>query len=75
MNTISENINSTPLKVAFLCRSDSLGGAAGVTNRLVQALRNDDVDARLVVIDKQSQEDYVHLATESKIKCRYPFYL
>ena len=75
MNTLSENINSTPLKVAFLCRSDSLGGAAVVTNRLVQALRNDDVDARLVVIDKQSQEDYVHLATDSKIKCRYPFYL
>lgn len=75
MNTTFENNKSTPLKVAFLCRSDSLGGAAVVTNRLVQALRNDDVDARLVVIDKQSQEDYVHLATDSKIKCRYPFYL
>lgn len=46
--------NSRPLKVALVCHSDRLGGAAVVTYRLMQALRAEGVDARMVVFTRLS---------------------
>lgn len=74
MNKKEQSSTSRPLVATFLCRSDSLGGAAVVTKRLVDALRTEGTDARLIVIDKQSGEEYVHLATESKLRQAVPFY-
>lgn len=48
-----------PLRVAFLCNSDILGGAAIVTRRLVQALNEEGVDAHLVVFNKLSDDERV----------------
>lgn len=45
-----------PLKVAILCHSDNLGGASIVTRRLFQALRQEGVDARMIVFTKMSDE-------------------
>lgn len=48
-----------PMKVAFLCNSDNLGGAAVVTRRLVHAMRGEGVDARMIVFNKMSDDDAV----------------
>lgn len=45
-----------PLKVALVCHSDLLGGAAVVTYRLMQALRNEGVDARMVVYNRMGDD-------------------
>lgn len=42
------------MKVALICNSDLLGGAAVVTYRLMQALRHQGVDARMIVYTKLS---------------------
>lgn len=46
-------------KVVLVNHSDTLGGAAIVTFRLMQALRKQGVDARMVVFTKYSQEPMV----------------
>ncbi len=46
--------STQPLKVALVCHSDRLGGAAVVTYRLMQALRACGVDARMVVYTRMS---------------------
>lgn len=46
------NATGHPLKVALVCHSDTLGGAAVVTYRLMQALRAEGVDARMVVYNR-----------------------
>lgn len=46
-------------KVVLVNHSDTLGGAAIVTFRLLQALRDQGVDARMVVYTKTSQEQSV----------------
>lgn len=56
-----------PLKVAVICQSDSLGGAAVVTRRLVHALQAEGVDASLLAFHKLSTDDAVH-TTSSRIK-------
>ncbi|MDE6383785.1 MAG: glycosyltransferase [Paramuribaculum sp.] len=55
-----------PLKVAVICQSDSLGGAAVVTRRLVHALQAEGVDASLLAFHKLSTDDTVH-TTSSRI--------
>lgn len=45
------------LKVVLLSHSDKLGGAAVVTFRLMQALRNAGVDARMVVLLKSDEDN------------------
>ncbi len=50
------------LKIVFLSRSDLRGGAAIVTYRLVEALRDLGVDARMVVCEKMSRSDFVDVA-------------
>lgn len=48
-------------KVVLVNHSDTLGGAAIVTFRLMQALRNQGVDARMVVYTKTSDEKNVEM--------------
>lgn len=48
--------SSTPLKVALICHSDLLGGASIVTYRLMYALRDAGVDARMIVFNKYSTD-------------------
>lgn len=55
-----------PLKVAVICQSDTLGGAAVVTRRLVHALQAEGVDASLLAFHKLSTDDSVH-TTSSRI--------
>lgn len=47
------------MKVVFLSRSDLRGGAAIVTYRLMQAMRENGVDARMLVCEKLSDSSYV----------------
>lgn len=47
------------MKVTFLCTNDRLGGAAIVTYRLMEALVEAGVDARMVVAHKSSASDRV----------------
>lgn len=53
------------MKIALLCKSDSEGGAAVVTRRLTEALRREGADAKLLVLDKRSDADYI-------VKVNYP---
>lgn len=48
-----------PLRIVFLSHSDNLGGAAVVTRRLMHALRNEGVDARMIVFNKLSDDEAV----------------
>ena len=48
-----------------MCKSDSNGGAAIVSRRLTEALRQNGVDATLLVADKTSDEDFA-------VKASYP---
>lgn len=50
---------SRPLKVALICHSDLLGGAAVVTWRLMHALRAQGIDARMIVYTKVSLSPWV----------------
>lgn len=50
---------SRPLKVALINTSDTVGGAAVVTFRLMQALRREGVDARMIVFHKTSDDENV----------------
>lgn len=47
------------MKVALINHSDTLGGASIVTFRLMQALRQQGVDARMLVLSKSSNNDSV----------------
>lgn len=47
------------MKVTLINHSDSLGGASTVTFRLMQALADAGVDARMLVVDKASGSDRV----------------
>lgn len=48
-----------PLKVTLISHSDLLGGASIVTYRLLYALRDAGVDARMVVFNRYSNDDLV----------------
>ena len=52
----------TVKKVALVCHSDLLGGAAVVTYRLMDALRAEGIDARMVVFNKVSDSENVYVA-------------
>lgn len=47
------------MKVAIVNKSDSTGGAAVVSHRLMQALRDEGIDARMLVIEKLSDDPHV----------------
>lgn len=55
----SNDSQKRPLRVAFLCHSDNLGGAAIVTRRLVQALNEEGLETRMVVFYKLSDDETV----------------
>ena len=50
------------MKVDILCTSDSKGGAAVVSHRLMQALCRQGIDAKMLVADKQRSDDKVGIA-------------
>lgn len=54
------------MKITFINKSDTRGGAAVVTLRLVKALREQGVDARLLVADKNTEFDFVALAASHR---------
>ena len=59
-------------KVIFLSRSDLRGGAAIVTYRLMMAMRDLGVDARMLVCEKLSESPYVDYCAP-KWKIQYSF--
>lgn len=60
------------MKVAIINKSDSTGGAAIVSFRLAEALRNGGTDARMLVVEKLSDARFVDLAA-SKRRIQIPF--
>lgn len=60
------------MKIALLCKSDTTGGAAVVTFRLMNALRRKGIDARMVVTEKKSDSPWV-IEAASGNSARFPF--
>ncbi len=60
------------MKITFLCRSDLRGGAAIVTYRLMLAMREAGIDARMLVCEKLSNSPYVDYCAP-KWKIQYAF--
>lgn len=60
------------MKVVIINKSDSTGGAAVVSRRLMEALREEGVDARMLVVEKLSDSPYVEVAA-SKRDIKRPF--
>ena len=50
------------IKIAIINKSDSIGGAAVVSRRLMEALRREGADARMVVVEKLSDSSFVEVA-------------
>lgn len=55
------------MKVIIINKSDSTGGAAIVSYRLMEALRYQGVDAQMLVTEKLSDSPYVHLAASKNL--------
>lgn len=53
-------------KLTFISRSDLRGGAAIVTYRLVEALRKEGVNARMLVCEKMSDSDFVQVCSSHR---------
>lgn len=51
-----------PMKVTLVCHSDTIGGASMVTYRLMHALRDEGVDARMIVYTKTTDDPSVFCA-------------
>ena len=47
------------MKIALICKSDSTGGAAVVSFRLMNALRANGMDARMIEIGRASCRERV----------------
>lgn len=63
------------MKVAIINKSDSTGGAAVVSRRLMEALRQQGVDAKMIVIEKLSDSPYVFQVEENKNAIKFKFFL
>lgn len=61
------------LKLLFISRSDMRGGAAVVTYRLVLALRELGMDARMLVCDKMSKASFVEVCAPMR-KMQYHYF-
>lgn len=60
------------MKIVIINKSDSTGGAAVVSRRLVEALRNIGEDARMLVVEKLTDSPYVEVAASpAKIKISF----
>lgn len=55
------NVRPDAMKVVIICHSDLFGGASVVSYRLMQALRREGVDARMLVYTKLTDDPYVEL--------------
>ncbi len=62
------------MKIAIINKSDSTGGAAVVSFRLMEALRRAGEDARMVVVEKLTDSPFVIEATKPRIS-KIPFLL
>ena len=60
------------MKIVIINKSDSKGGAAIVSRRLMEALREEGVDARMLVVDKGTDSPYVEVAA-SWLRKMVPF--
>ncbi|MBD5379498.1 MAG: glycosyltransferase [Bacteroides sp.] len=54
-------MTNRPIKAVFINHSDIHGGAAVVTYRLMHALRNEGVDASMIVMTKYTSDPYIYL--------------
>ena len=54
------------MKVVIINKSDSTGGAAVVSRRLMEALRENNVDAHMLICEKLTDSPYVKLASGPK---------
>ena len=60
------------LKVVIINKSDSTGGAAVVSFRLMNALRTAGVDARMLVAEKLTDSPFVEAAGKPwQLKCSF----
>lgn len=57
-----------PLKVTLISHSDMLGGAAVVTFRLMNALRREGINARMVVFTKVSDSENVSVVSTRSLR-------
>lgn len=55
------------MKVVIINKSDATGGAAVVSRRLLEALRQENVDARMLVCEKLSDSPFIELAAKPKV--------
>ena len=55
-------IDNRPLRVVIINKSDSTGGAAVVSRRLMEAMRGQGIDARMLVVEKLTDSPYIELA-------------
>ena len=55
------------MKIVVISRSDSTGGAAIVSRRLTEALRQQDIKAGMLVLEKRTDLPYI-------VEARYPFW-
>lgn len=59
-------METPPVKIVLINKSDSTGGAAVVSRRLVEALRSEGADASLLVCEKLTALPWVHQAAGKK---------
>lgn len=62
----------SPIKIVIINKSDSTGGAAVVSRRLMEALRQTGADARMIVAEKLSDSPFIELAA-SPFKIKWAF--
>lgn len=60
------------MRIVIINKSDSTGGAAVVSRRLMEALRRQGEDARMLVAEKLTDSPYVEQAAEG-LRLKYPF--
>lgn len=62
------------MRVVIINKSDARGGAAVVSRRLMHALRDAGADARMLVVEKLTDDEYVEVAASS-LRSKLPFLL
>lgn len=62
------------LRVVIINKSDSTGGAAVVSRRLMEAMRSEGIDARMLVVEKLTDSPFVEVAA-SPSAIKRPFLL
>lgn len=60
------------MRVVIISKSDTTGGAAVVSRRLMDAIRSEGVDARMLVVEKLSDSPYVE-TVDMPMRYKYAF--